>query len=539
MKHPSKRTWELIEKLRGHQSFWGNMIGWQELPLSAFDEIASLNEALTIPHLTGFLLNDRSDVRESAARTIGRLMANLSPADFIQLDEACRDYYTYQSTDWPNLKPREVKLLSRLPNGTSILGIASFHRSGFIREAAVSELASRFDGSELPFLLMRLNDWVEAVRKSAATAVSQRIREDYRAHFLRNLRLVFRLRLCGRSQHEEIISAVTALLQDPNAVPILRQGILSGDRWLRRESFQLAIVGKSAKSTELLKELLSDADPIIRLWAAKSVLERIDNAELMPIVSVLLVDRFMQVRCEALNIFARRFPNEALGKLEIALLDGHSSVRATARFWIKTQCADYDFAGVYRKSLQGSSAKPLRAAILGLGEVGNASDADVLLPFLDASSLSTRKAALRSLAALDGDRLVEHFVSALQSEHPGISNEALRALGSRTGTVLDQLHLLFRGETYPHVRKNLFRLLLRLPFWSRGIFLFEALRDRDEHIIELGRHAMQNWLSKSRSMATPPSKSDLQELGNGLRASAGMFPPRDVQEFEFLLRTYR
>ena len=78
-----------------------------------------------------------------------------------------------------------------------------------------------------------------------------------------------------------------------------------------------------------------------------------------------------------------------------------------------------------------------------------------------------------------------------------------------------------------------------LPFWARGIFLFEALRDRDEHVVELGLRALQNWLSESRNMATPPTKSDVQQLSNALKASGGMLSKDDVQELEFFLRTYK
>ncbi len=541
MKRPSQKTWELIRELYADQSLWEKLIHHQDPPVRTFDEIASSDEALAIPHLTTFLLNGRLEVREAAARAIGRLVATVPSSEFVQLDEAFRSNWGYESTAasaWLHLKPKDLKEFWRLPNAVSVIGVASCHGSGFIRDAAVNELEKSLDGSELPFLLVRLNDWVGVVRESATTAVLHRIRRDYATHFLRHLRLVFRLRSCGRSQHERIVSAVTALFQEPGSAPVLRQGLLSSDRWIRRESLRMAITAKSSQSTVLLKEMLSEADPIMRLWAARNILSSLDDAELMPLLSVLVHDRFMPVRCEALNILVQRSHANARKALDDALLDNHLSVRSLARHWIRIQQPEFNFASVYRQSLDVRSARRQRSAILGLGETGKPSDAEATITFLNAPLVSTRKAAIRTLAALDGDRYVTQFITALTDEHPGLSNEATRALVTRKGVSTEQLQLLFRTESLPHVRKNIFKLLTNQSFWARGVFLFEALRDQDEYIVELGRRAFRDWLTNTRRMAAAPAASEVQQLRNALKASSGMLTPSEVREFEFCLKSY-
>jgi hypothetical protein len=44
------------------------------------------------------------------------------------------------------------------------MALASFHPSGYVREEAIAHLAAVWDGTELPFLLIRVNDWVAPVR---------------------------------------------------------------------------------------------------------------------------------------------------------------------------------------------------------------------------------------------------------------------------------------------------------------------------------------------------------------------------------------
>jgi HEAT repeat protein len=505
-------------------------------------KLAQQMKHLLIPHLTPFLLSGRRQVRDAAARTVGHLLTKVQSSDYLQLDQACRNEWSYESiaaTPWSRLKPTEVKQFFSLPNPAAVLGVATFHGNGFVRDAAVKEIAHINDGLELPFLLVRLNDWVGEVRESAVTAVLNRIRTDYGKHFFHHLPLVFRLRTCGRSQHEQIVAAVVGLLQAPDAAPLLKEGILSTDRWLRRECFRLAVSAKSAKSLNLLKECLLDADPIIRLWAAKDVLMRLKDAELRPLLPTLLSDPFMPVRCEALTNLSQRTSTDWSDAFRNALFDRHSSVRALARYWLRVQQPQVDFVSVYRQALGESPTARQRAAIYGLGETGAPPDATAAVPFLKTHLVGLRKAAIRTLAALDCDRYVNQFIVALADEHPGISNEATRALAVKAHVISEQLRSLFRAELPRHVRKNLFRLLMSQPFWVRGIFLFEALRDRDADIVELGRRGFRNWLTRSRGMAVAPNPAELQQLGDSLKASAGMLAPHEVQELEFCLRTLK
>jgi hypothetical protein len=242
MKKVSQRTSEIIQSLYASGGFWSALLPGQESPLWAFEEIAKSVETAAIPHLASLLLDPRQDVREAAARTVGALVAALAVEDYAQLDQTTRNEWAYESTatsNWRRLRPSDVRRFWQLPSSAATLGLISFHGSGFVREAAVNELANLCDGSELPFLLLRLNDWDGTVRESAAVAVLHRIRPDYARHFFRNLWLVDRLKNCGRSQHMPLVGSILALLKEPDAVGLLPEGIASRDRWLRRQSYRL------------------------------------------------------------------------------------------------------------------------------------------------------------------------------------------------------------------------------------------------------------------------------------------------------------
>src|ERR1700685_3778226 len=97
MKRPSQKTWDLIRGLYADPGFWQKLIGGQKTLNRTLEEIASADEALVIPHLTPFLLDERLEVVDAVARTIGQLLANVSSLEFVQLDEAFRDNWGYPS----------------------------------------------------------------------------------------------------------------------------------------------------------------------------------------------------------------------------------------------------------------------------------------------------------------------------------------------------------------------------------------------------------------------------------------------------------
>ncbi len=542
MKKLSQKTWEIIQSLYGSPGFWSALVSRQEPPLLAFEEIAKSRETAAIPYLASLLLDSRQNVREAAARTVGALVAALPVEDYAQLDQVTRNDWAYESTatsDWRRLKPSDVRQFCQLPSPAATVGLISFHGSGFVREAAVNVLANLFDGSELPFLLLRVNDWVGTVRESAAVAVLHRIRPDYARHFFRNLWLVDRLKTCGRGQHATLVGSMLALLREPEAAGLLREGLASSDRWLRRQSYQLAIESKSHESLTILKQVLSDKEPILRLWAARSILASLVEDELRRLLPGLLCDRFMPVRCEALSILARRLPGDAPPILLQALLDTHASMRAAAVYFIRQTDPSFDFAPTYRRGLGNDSDKIKRASLMGLGETGQAADGSLVLPYLKNPSVALRKSAIRALAALDGSRYAVQFFDGVADDHPGVSREATKALISKCRPAdTDLAWRLFQTDSRQYVRKASLSIITSAPVWTRGWFIIHALGDRDAVLAEMASGLLRDWLEQTRSMPIGPSKEELSLLKAAATDQSPHLSQPQINELNFCLRSY-
>jgi len=199
------------------------------------------------------LFNDSPGVALFAADAISWLVATCSPEDLLQLDEVVRWLYDWNAgRKWIEMQPED---LSSLPvterSRGAVLGIASFHANGHVREAAVRQLSDLADGTELPFLLIRNNDWVSEIQRSAKAAVEQRVRDGQFDFSARNLYLLFRLLDKQRAEHSDLVAMVVKQFVQPDHRSKLLEALDSSDRYIRRNVFRLTLATPRTNLAEL------------------------------------------------------------------------------------------------------------------------------------------------------------------------------------------------------------------------------------------------------------------------------------------------
>src|SRR5262245_41474130 len=236
MRSISRITRELIQILRG-PGLWDKLTGQRHEP-GILAEIGDSGEPAAILEITPFLLSEKRDVALAAARAIHKLTMTASAADLASLDGMWRERSPYlQGRDVGShrLSPADVDRIGA-PSDVSatLLGFASFHDSGYVREEAINKLNLITSGAELPFLFVRLNDWVPEVRDAAHKAIGSRLRPDYCDGFVANLALIARLERAGRSNHQPLIKAIYEFLQSGPCQSGLLEALSSNDRLVRR-----------------------------------------------------------------------------------------------------------------------------------------------------------------------------------------------------------------------------------------------------------------------------------------------------------------
>ena len=453
---PSESTEKLIESLYVKKGLWDRFVQIDPQD-EIIRQIAEAGESAAIPDLLPFLIiGDKRSILASA-KAIHHLLQMLKPTDFVRFDEFVRQGYPdwrIRREPWYLMKPKDVGHLASMGEmSASLLGIASCHTNGHVREAAVRELGKTETGTELPFLLIRANDWVPEIRSSARNFLLNRIRSDYIHRLMDWLPLALRLSNVGRDDHSAILDAVRGLLGSSEAREALREGFESQDRFVRRFCFQLALNSNEANLLTVLQRAFVERDAQVRKEAVYKLHAILPSGGSKELLIRARNDGCMAVRREALHIFAEKYSDEADQEFQSALLDANIAVREEAQYYFQKK-GTVDLRAYYSHRLETSNSRQLCAAIAGVGETGVAKDSELVEHFLNNQHSKIRVAALHTIAKLNPDAYLDEFVLALDDASSKVAREAVLALSKKANSVGGQrLWEIFDSCRYPHGKR--------------------------------------------------------------------------------------
>lgn len=542
MKALSPQTISLIQQLNEPRGFFEALTGSRDY-VSLLLKVGESKELAALIEILPFVLSKKRDIAEAAATAVDEMIRESTARELQWLDYAMRRRSPYSGEsfyEWHKMSPERLLSFERFAEtSVSLLGMASFHQSGYVREAAINRLALITTGAELPYILLRVNDWVSHVRDAANEAIQARLKPDYAPSFLENHTLVSRLEEAGRADHRPLVQRIYKLVQSGECRNALLESLKSEDRYIRRASFKMAL-GLSSSERDLpavVSLALKEKDTVVRVWAAQRVSSALVGATLDHFVELMKGDRFMPVRREALRLEVKRNAPGLLSELRTALLDTHASMREEARYHLR-RLDPMDVAAFYRQHVLAAEGHTLYAVISGLGETGVATDDQLIVPYASHRASKIRWAAVRALAKLNREAHIDLLMEALNDQVPCVSRQALNALTQKAAVVSgERIWELFQSSASAHVRRNALSLIEKLGKWDSIYYLLRAVRDSDEAIAGMSRFAIQRWLARFNRSFSSPTHEQLTKLGNALETAGTLLDNRTMEQLHFSIRS--
>jgi hypothetical protein len=389
-------------------------------------DIAALGECAVIPYLAPMLVAGSTAEIAAVGEAIASLLNNATTEDLFRLDVSFREYAfcTQDDSPWRRFD------VSRIPRGdhsaasSVLVKLLSMHANGRVREAAVMSLDAIHDGTEIPFLLLRLNDWVPQVRARARAVVAARMTPESARSFVVALPFLVRLLGARRADHQDLLNSIAKVITaSPDARDALIVAMSGDDRGLRRAALRVATFGNATDFEAFILPGSKMADPVIRLFVARAAAAALPDSERLALLLSFANDSFAPVRQVALVALAANYPKDAEPSLEWAVRDRSASIRDLARFQLRKR-HEVDFAHIYREALICASVVRLVVAIAGLGEVGAPSDAESILKFLSHRSARVRRASVRAVAQLGGETFLRDVLPRLHDPVQSVASTA-------------------------------------------------------------------------------------------------------------------
>ena len=432
---------------------------------------------------------DRELIR-SGGRAIGMVMEGMTMRQVIRLSEHFRQYTSMEwDIDWKKVDIRQKKDWFRSDRDYFwILALGSFHPNGYYRQACLEEMAG-YPGA-LPFLVLRLNDWVGEVRLAAARAAAKRLETCPLDELFAAMMALDKVKRSGRKDGRTVehIGTVMSERLDQEAGSLSVPSVLSMDYEVRKSIYRFLFSGRrlDQETAELFlnQEKHSYCQSVIWTGLLTYYPCSIEMAD------CYLLHRSSFVRRKAME-YKYHVLKCAWPGVEDLLLDANCGIRDLAAYILKKH-SQLDILAFYEKHLKEPVPVP---AILGIGEQGRALDdrnglADLVLPYLEHESEKVVRGALEAVGMLMGAEGEEIYWKYLLDTRPCISKAAYQCI--RKNGIHPGAALLYREQeewrksdetagksqdSVCHIRRYLILLLIQENSWDRLPYLIFLLKD--------------------------------------------------------------
>jgi HEAT repeat protein len=542
MRQISEHTEKLIQNLYQPKTSFDFFGKKKKALCEILEQIKTSGEPAAIPDILFLLFSKDDDVSTATVSAIDRLLHGLSPKDLTWFDQYFRQRtsgWSHYRSDWNDLNPSKIKLISKSPGfQLSFLALLSFHSSGYIREEALKRLDLIDSGDEIPFILLRLNDWVDQVREQATKAIERRITKKYTPNLLSNIFLIAALARYSRYDHASFIEAVHGLIRNIELKKDVKEALLSDDIYIRRECYKIVLVSDGSYLIEIIEQGTNDSDVIVRNCVIKSLNRVSDTTLLKKYLQKLENDPFMPNRREILNLYMELVPEHSHGKLINVLFDPHPSMRYDARYYL-SKTADIDFALIYREAIKNPIGKNLIGIISGLGETGNPNDAELIVNFLQHQIAKIRKNSIKAIARLSAENHLESFFALIRDDSPRVSREAaLALLQCKYQSIIQDLCDTLENSDKNHVAKNILFVASKLSKWESITYIVEALSSPSENIREIANDYLNRWLRNFNRSFTKPTNTQREKVASLIQAHRNEIGVNRIRTIEFNMKTF-
>ena len=473
------------------------------------------------------LASDDKELINYAANEIAVYMQGLGSNQLIRLDECFRKYSSIEWTvSWEkvslNVWEQSIK---KEEDYLWVLRLGTFHPNGYFREKCICRLSQ--DKESVKIVLLRLNDWAKAVRKSAENMVWTLIPKLNAEELVTCLPYLEKVKQGLRKDRETFQKIQTYIgdriqtqLQDVD-LKNLRRYDVKARKYLYRILLERNLLSKEEANYMLSREKNAQCQfTLINLLLNRYVCSVEELDEYLMNKNKVVQRKALEKKYSILNNY--------WDGLEKMLLASSASVRGLVCYILRKH-TDIDVVQYYVEHLETSQKK---ICILGIGDYGKAEDANILLKYLEDSEEGIVKNTLHSISRLWGTKAEKIFWKYLQDERPVVQRAAYREI--KENNIIfgaKQVYELFLQTDSMLLREILAHQLLRERSWDRLPYVLRLFWYEEESV----RTVIQCGVSRA-NLYDKISKEDAEIIRGILYDKRYRIPEALCKEIEFDLK---
>lgn len=512
---------------------WWQIRGWFGKQLKMNIMALRNGDISRIPWIFCVFSENHDHSKLLAAKALHEVIDTLSFTDIVRLDEQMRQTTSMEwSIPWHKLDMNSFFTPQmNMAERCAVVLFASFNPNGFIREKAV-RMMKDYDGT-LPYIFLRLNDWVWQVRQAASDALPCRLLHPSAGELLAALPFADKLKRSVRDSHEKYTNQFYAVLAKSENENILTKGLESENIRTRRICTDAIFAMPDLNAKLAFERLVCEPDPFLRALVFRNLKSR--GLKMDETIDVFLNDKFPMNRMQAFQYLRDTCADNLREITEKLLLDQNTTVRELAQNAMQQQSPGFDFRRFYLNNIDRYPA----SAICGLGEKGLSSDADEIAIYLEDSRNGVVKSAMTVLVRLDCEKYCSAIIEMLDDSRAGVVKTA-RNLILKNGSInFDRINEIFNGSKFEHTRLRCMDILFTAPKWQSLIYILETMSVDEKFIKNKAIEAIMRWLFYFNHSFALPSATQMAEIRRLIDSLSGIIPSGVEKELLFTLSCVR
>lgn len=509
--------------------FWGQKKGWYGKKLAMRIDALNNGDLSNISWIFCAFLKKNAALKKAAAFALDSTLGAFSFDEIIRVDQQMRHTTSMEwSMNWRKLHIESFFTSQMsMPERRSVIVFSSFHPNGYLRQQAI-ELMETYEMT-LPFIILRLNDWVAQVRQAAAIALEKRLVDPAPGEMFAAIPFADKISRGGRSAHGVTLQQFTEALLRPACKQDLALGLRSRDIRIRRFSVNALMSAFCPNIPQILEQLALEPDPLLRLTIYRKLMQL--RQDMLVPSQILLRDRFPRNRIHAIQYLYEHNPTVLLPYITNFLIDKNAGVREIARKITQNEMPDFNFREFYLNRLPQNTG----VAILGLGETGRPSDAIALENYLHDKSIAIVSAAMISLMRLNSSQYLPAVVDMLADQRAGVVKTAQRLILKYKIFQYERILDIFWSTPYGDTKRKCVTLLFTAGKWERLLYMLVVLSCDSKELDALVLQNIQRWLFCFNRSYAPIGEGQKARLTALLSRLEGQLPSSMKRELLFCL----
>lgn len=474
-----------IFKKRSESGFANQIQQKQYVP--NFDNMTEFGD---INSIFEYVFHSDMNIAQKAAETVHRLFNNIKTFRNKELYENFK-YIKINKSDIKNFEQfsKEIKV--------SLLCVATLNKNGYSREKALNKLTGIKDEKAFPFVLFRLADWVQPIRKKAENIVEEYLTEDNTVFLVQNHKLINWLLSLYKKDlsilYNKIITSITNKRLEKKDLLNLNDG--------ERFFYYKSLAHNEKFDRELTNQMLNDKYYLVRLLLIENLKQLEEPKE---IIFSLLSDKSQKVRQKAINFVSQQNIKDYQSVLELLIYDNSAFVRFESRKLL-AQIGTWNFNEMYKESI--SRTENLIGSILGLSEIGDKNYIPVILEFLDSDKAKVKAASLIGVFNLDKNIATEKSYEILSGIHPVSTKKTAELILTKQGVDIMRLREIYDSADLTS-KKIILKLINIFGGWSSAGDFIKAMTEDNDNLKQVAITFLESWNRYTKKLFTKQTQEE-------------------------------